>query len=154
MGTAKSLTGAPNIVDKRGGTRSWRNNNPGNIEYGPFARAHGAIGTDGRFAIFPDEATGTAAQAALLDTPSYNSMTLAKAINTYAPPGENDTRAYIASVAARLGLDPNTPMSQIDKNAMSVAMRSVENWREAPLINRVGVALVKAGAIQPKWKRG
>jgi hypothetical protein len=40
------------------GPRNRRNNNPGNIEYGPFAKEHGAIGTDGRFAIFPDEETG------------------------------------------------------------------------------------------------
>jgi hypothetical protein len=47
-------------------TRGDRNNNPGNIEYGKFALAHGAVGTDGRFAIFPDKATGVAAMKALL----------------------------------------------------------------------------------------
>ncbi len=43
---------------KSGGSRSWRNNNPGNIEYGPFARSMGATGTDGRFAKFPSYEAG------------------------------------------------------------------------------------------------
>ena len=29
---------------RSGGDRNWRNNNPGNIEYGPFAIKYGAIG--------------------------------------------------------------------------------------------------------------
>ena len=41
-----------------GGDRNWRNNNPGNLEDGDFARRHGSIGSDGRFAIFPDYKTG------------------------------------------------------------------------------------------------
>jgi hypothetical protein len=36
------------------GSLSWRDNNPGNIEGGSFAFAHGAIGKNGRFAIFPN----------------------------------------------------------------------------------------------------
>jgi hypothetical protein len=44
------------------GSRSWRNNNPGNTR-----GASGAIGRDnGRFDIFPDEATGRKAQSELL----------------------------------------------------------------------------------------
>ena len=39
---------------KNGGSRSWRNNNPGNLRYGTFAQNHGAIGRDrGGMAIFP-----------------------------------------------------------------------------------------------------
>jgi len=43
---------------RAGGSPAWRNNNPGNLEYRQLAQAHGAIGSDGRFAIFPDDATG------------------------------------------------------------------------------------------------
>ena len=31
------------------GSRSWRNNNPGNLKYYPFTKENGAIGTDGTF---------------------------------------------------------------------------------------------------------
>ena len=50
--------------------RGQRNHNPGNIEYGQFAKDHGATGSDGRFAIFPDAATGYKALDALLATKS------------------------------------------------------------------------------------
>ncbi len=51
-------------------TRSWRNNNPGNLVIGDFTRRNGAIGlagsvpgTKSKFAVFPDYATGRKAQA-------------------------------------------------------------------------------------------
>lgn len=43
-----------------GGTRNWRNNNPGNIGYGNgnLVKKLGAIGKAGGFAVFPDYETG------------------------------------------------------------------------------------------------
>ncbi len=114
-------------VDK--GSRSWRNNNPGNIEYGNFAKSQGAIGSDGRFAIFPTEQAGTQAHVALLSKPRYLGQTLAKAVETWAPGFENNVKAYVGSVSKALGVDPNTPMSQINLDAMSAAMRRHEGWR-------------------------
>jgi hypothetical protein len=58
------------------GTRGNRNNNRGNMKYGRFAQEHGATGADsGGFAIFPDTATGDAAQAALLQRADYHNLT-------------------------------------------------------------------------------
>jgi hypothetical protein len=89
------------------GSRSSRNNNPGNIEAGSFTAAHGATGSDGRFAIFPDYATGRAAQEALLfESAGYKNLTLPAAIGKWAPAGENDVPAYIAAMNA------NKPSSQ------------------------------------------
>jgi hypothetical protein len=59
-----------------GRTRGDQNNNPGNLEYGRLAIAHGAIGSDGRFAIFPSLSAGTAAMDALLSTKGYSGLTL------------------------------------------------------------------------------
>jgi hypothetical protein len=67
----------------RHGSRPVRNRNPANIEYGHFARAHGAIGTDGRFAIFPDEATGRAAQRALWNTGGYSNVPIGRALSRW-----------------------------------------------------------------------
>ena len=65
------------VVDRR--MESWlehesrckRSNNPGNIEAGRFASAHGAVGSDGRFAIFSSADAGFAALEALLNGPGY-----------------------------------------------------------------------------------
>ncbi len=42
-----------NISIWTGGTRAWRNNNPGNIRPSQFSYKNGAIGSAGGFAIFP-----------------------------------------------------------------------------------------------------
>ena len=46
--------------------RNFRNNNPGNLEYNDFTKSQGAIGSDGRFAIFKDLKSGETAQLKLL----------------------------------------------------------------------------------------
>ena len=86
------------------GSRSHRNNNPGNIEYGDFAKAHGATGSDGRFAIFPDYQTGRNAQENLLfESPGYRNLTLGQAIGKWAPAIENNVPAYLKTMEAALG---------------------------------------------------
>ena len=84
------------------GTRAQRNNNPGDIEYGNFAAHHGATGSDGRFAIFPDAATGFTALRELL-MQDYAGMTLKAALNRFAPPVENDTGRYLSNIMAWTG---------------------------------------------------
>lgn len=120
-------------VVKKTGTRNWRNNNPGNIEYGDFAKRNGAIGTDGRFAIFPDMNVGRGAKETLLfEGKNYRDKTIAQAISRYAPSFENNTGAYIASVSRAAGVDPNTPLASLDasqRNAMLNEMAKVEGLR-------------------------
>jgi hypothetical protein len=88
--------------------RPQRNNNPGNIEYGPYAKAHGATSSDGRFAIFPSYDTGHKALIDLLQSPKYADLTVAQAINKYAPSKENDTAGYIRSVTKGTGLSADS----------------------------------------------
>ncbi len=114
-----------------GGSRAWRNNNPGNLVRGQFAQDHGAIGSDGTFAVFPDEGTGMDALVALLNTDTYQNLTIREAINRYAPPSENDTNAYVNIIRRQTGLDPNRRMSSLSNDElMSVArvIRVVEGW--------------------------
>jgi hypothetical protein len=92
------------------GTRPARNFNPGDIEYGDFAREHGAVGTDGRFAIFPDAPTGYAAMRALL-MEHYVGLTIAAALNKWAPPVENNVSAYLSGVCEMTGLTPETVLT-------------------------------------------
>lgn len=91
---------------REGGTVAWRNNNPGNLEYGDFAKRHGAIASDGRFAIFPSLEAGRKAKENLLfNTESYRGRTLSQSIAAYAPSNENDTKAYQKAVIAAAGGD-------------------------------------------------
>jgi hypothetical protein len=100
--------------------RGFRNNNPGNIEYGPFAKSAGAVGSDGRFAVFPEMDAGKAAMVNLLrsyakrgfNTP--NSM-----INRWAPPADgNPTSAYAADVAKATGIGADDPVDVNDEAGM------------------------------------
>ena len=87
-------------------SRCRRNNNPGNIEAGRFATAHGACGSDERFATFPTPEAGFAAMRALLSAPSYENLTVAEAIARWAPANENDTAAYVRNVCEWCGCSP------------------------------------------------
>lgn len=117
IGTTRMFVGNDgNIYEASGGSRAWRNNNPGNLEYGNFARNNGAIGTDGRFAIFPDIATGFNAMAGLLSTNVYQSLTIEGAINRYAPSSENNVENYLKSIERQTGFVRSTPMNQLSKD--------------------------------------
>ena len=121
------------------GPRNRRNNNPGNIEYGPFAQKHGAIGTDGRFAIFPDEETGFRAMKKRLTSGelyNYGDITIREAIYKWAPPFENDTENYIKDVVRKTGLNENSKIKDLSPDqldALVKAMASHEGYNSQKL---------------------
>ncbi|MEL6792428.1 MAG: TIGR02594 family protein, partial [Pseudomonadota bacterium] len=118
-------------IARVGGSRAWRNNNPGNIRKGDFAANQGAVGDDGQFAIFPTEAAGQAALEALLRGATYGALTLAKAINRYAPPVENDTNAYLDFVVEQTGINPSAILGDLriaDIRKITAAIRRKEGW--------------------------
>jgi len=102
-------------IVRREGAWNWRNNNPGNIEYGDYALSKGAIPyehgmnkpqkPEERFAVFPNYETGRQAKSGLIfEGKNYKDLNLDSAIARYAPPKENDTQAYQAAVKKALGL--------------------------------------------------
>ncbi len=120
-----------------GGTRAWRNSNPGNIRYSEFTRRHGAIGVAGGFSVFPDEQTGTDTIIALLQSGSYNKLTVAGAISRYAPPNENDTAAYHRRLQDLTGLSINRQMSDLtpaELMRVASAIRTIEGWNPGQII--------------------
>ncbi|MFT2211512.1 hypothetical protein ACLJYM_06455 [Rhizobium giardinii] len=139
------------------GARNWRNNNPGNIEYGPFAQSQGAIGSDGRFAVFPSYDAGRNAKSSLLfNSPRYNTKTIEGAISKYAPPNENNTRSYINRVASALGLAPETPISALSpeqQGTMMDAMQRVEGFRVGKAFDAQG-NIVDPSALQVNQTSG
>lgn len=144
-------------------SRSTRNNNPGNLEYGPFAKSHGALGSDGRFAVFGTRAQGIKAQTDLVFGSKYANLTLAQAISKYAPAFENNSRAYAATVSQLSGIPLDTKMKDIpadQRTAVVEAMHQVEGTTPASVYdrdgNRIGQvdqsgSLDLRGADQPAW---
>lgn len=117
---------------RSGGTRAWRNNNPGNIRPGKFSRSVGGIGSAGGFAVFPDEQTGMLAIKKLLLTNNYKNLTVAGAISRWAPPSENNTAGYQRQVARLTGLSISRKISELSSEELTRvanAIRHVEGWR-------------------------
>lgn len=87
--------------------RGVRNNNPGNIEAGATAW-QGQIGSDGRFATFGSPEAGIRALGRNLLTyqETHGLETVHAIINRWAPPAENNTTAYVRTVAKAVGVSP------------------------------------------------
>lgn len=150
-------------VKREGGSRSWRNNNPGNVEYGDFAKKFGAIGTDGRFAIFPTEEAGRKAKEYLIFESNggrqlstkgdygaglgYKDKTLSQMLTAYAPKEENITNGYIKSVLSAVGVEKRMGDYTSEERAVILeAMKKVEGW-DAGDETRVGQPKIDAGRL-------
>jgi len=93
----------------REGQPAWRNNNPGNVMGGRWARDHGAIGTDcNTMATFPDWETGRQAGIENLRTDGRycagnNTLSAEMAVWTNTVPGTARHTNYLNTVVNRLG---------------------------------------------------
>lgn len=99
------------------GTRSYRNNNPGNIKYGEFAKSCGANGQDDKgLAKFESYLDGFNALKALVISAATGKssiyqpvMTLEQFFSEYAPSCDShDPSTYARTVARKLGVDHKT----------------------------------------------
>lgn len=119
-------------IRRSGGSRAWRNNNPGCIRYSDFARQMGAVGSAGGFAVFPDEQTGMNAIGALLRSDKYISLTIADAIAKYAPPHENDTQGYKQHLQKMTGLSTDSKICDLTDEQIQKVVRAIsiiEGWK-------------------------
>lgn len=110
--------------------RGIRNNNPGNIVYGNFAKSMGATGSDGRFAVFQSMEDGIKAAIKLLEgyvSKGYDSVR--KIISRWAPKGENNTEAYIDAVAKKLGISADAHLNGDQLGGVAQAIFQHENGR-------------------------
>jgi hypothetical protein len=119
--TAAALKLASAIQTQEGyfpGSLSFRNNNPGNLR---FVGQRGAVAGDGGFAAYPSYKEGL---AALLDQIQLNAsrgadaagrpvVTVADLIYSWAPPSENNTAAYVASVERQTGFAGGDVLNQL-----------------------------------------
>lgn len=123
--------------------RGIRNNNPGNLKFGPFAKSMGATGADADgFAIFPDTSAGTRAQENLLLGSGYfggGRRTIASIISKYAPASDgNSVGDYAKFVAKDTGIAPNQPLNTADIPRVAAAMRKFENGAQSASNSRGG----------------
>jgi len=120
-------------VEKRiGGSRSWRNTNPGNIRHFDGNPWNGLIGTDPEFDIFDSYKNGYRAIGKIFISKSKRGLTLAQAIREYAPEEDgNDVKKYIEGVVNDTRIPANTLLSlviNVKLEAIKKAIVKHEGW--------------------------
>ena len=120
--------------------RGVRNNNPGNIDYNPRNAWQGQLGlevgvTSPRFARFDTPENGIRALGKLLinyrgkdGMPNVGGPgidTVRETITRWAPGNENNTEAYIAAVARRLGVNANDVIDVRKPATLGVMVSSI-----------------------------
>lgn len=121
-------------------SRGVRNNNPGNIDYNPRNAWQGQLGVEvgvakPRFARFDSPENGIRALGKLLinyrgkdGMPGVGGKgidTVLETINRWAPSNENDTQAYTAAVAKRLGVRATDPIDIKDRYTLWLLVESI-----------------------------
>lgn len=126
--------------------RGIRNNNPGNIRFGDFAKAHGATTADkDGFAVFPTMAAGEKAMQDLLQ--SYRGKgidTISGIVSRWAPSSENDTSAYIKDVSAKTGIGAN---QHLDMSQYAAVQRAIAMHENGPAYARASTVETHIGTI-------
>lgn len=135
-------------VVRRQGNRNWRNNNPGNIEYGDFTKARGALSGDARFAIMPTYKSGRQAKYDLIfTTASYKDLKISEAIAKYAPASDgNNTQSYARTVisAANVPAERGGPDAlmkdtiESERTRILDAMEKVEGFKVGTVTELTG----------------
>lgn len=109
--------------------RGIRNNNLGNIRWGADWQGLKKDGKlqDPSFCVFTSPEYGIRALAKLLRNYQrlYGLNTPRKIINRYAPPNENQTQAYIQSVAQQLGIQPDTPVDLNEEGVLIIFVKAI-----------------------------
>lgn len=117
---------------RTGGSRTWRNMNPGALRHGDFSKQYGACGSAGGFAVFPTEEHGMNALRALLRSDKYANLTIAAAVRKYAPSSDhNNPRSYQQKLSRMTGLSPNRKLCQLtpdELDRVAFAIKELEGW--------------------------
>ena len=115
------------VIKTETAPRGLRNNNPGNIEHGDPWQGLAKDQTDPRFCTFISPAWGFRAIAVILGTyqDRYGIKTIRAAVNKWAPPGENDTEAYVNSVAGATKFGPDETVDFHDYNVAYPIIRAI-----------------------------
>lgn len=119
---------------RTGGSLSWRLNNPGLIFFGPFAKSVGAIGSDGRYAIFSSYESGRTAVEKLLfesNDRGYKNLSLENALKRYAPKSEGFNTDYYISSMGETGIPLTKLLSdftEAERNTLLTHLEKIERF--------------------------
>lgn len=108
-----------------GGTRTWRNQNPGNIIYVPSNDWLGQIGKGGRFCVFKDIEFGRRATRILISNHVRRGMTLEQSVYTYAPPNENNTEVYLNNLETWTGVSRKTKLNTLNESQIESIVQGI-----------------------------
>ena len=109
--------------------RGIRNNNPGNIRHGANWQGLNPNGRniDSAFCVFESPVLGIRALAKVLI--NYKKIhglnTVRQIVSRYAPPNENQTAAYIQTVAKQLEVYPDTKIDIEERGVLTVFIKAV-----------------------------
>lgn len=110
-------------------SRGLRNNNPGNLVLTAIkwqGKIPNAKNTDKHFEQFTTLVYGIRAMLKdVINDIKKGKNTVRKLINEYAPPHENDTKAYIDHVAKVLGVSPDTKLTRINGQFLLLLAKSI-----------------------------
>ncbi|WFG77621.1 peptidoglycan lytic exotransglycosylase [Escherichia virus LS2] len=134
-------------------TRGIRNNNPGNIRVSKD-QWEGMTGDDGAFVTFDSPESGVRALGKnLLSYGRQGYDSIEKIINRWAPPNENDTKAYIDSVVAATGIPATQSLDLSNPDTLSALAQAISfhetGSRYNPEVYQKGVERALNG-ISPK----
>ena len=114
MSLAQAIFRQEGVLDANGNwvtsSLGYRLNNPGNLNYAGQPGATPTTSGNGQEAQFDSLADGIAATDAQLNLDASRGLTLAQRLQTWAT---GNQAAYVANVSNWLGVDPNTPLSQL-----------------------------------------
>ena len=109
--------------------RGIRNNNPGNIRHGSNWQGlnPNSRNIDPTFCVFTSSVYGIRALAkVLINSKKIHGLnTVRQIISRYAPPNENQTTAYIQSVAKQLGVVPDTVIDVEERGVLTVFIKAI-----------------------------
>ncbi len=117
--------GINDILDVKA-SRSYRNNNPGNLV---FANQELAVGKDDKgYAQFASAEDGWSALYAQIELDKERGLSLEKFIYKYAPPKDNNTQLYINKVLKGTGLTQKDLLSEFDTQQLGETIARIEGW--------------------------
>lgn len=130
---------ADGAVEKRNGSRAWRDNDPGNLrQSSPNSRIKDSIGSDNSpssskdhetakhpYAMFGSADAGKAALSEWLSR--HGAMTIGQAISQYAPVGDsNDPVQYARFIRAYTGASNTSPINSLTPSQREGVVQAIE----------------------------
>jgi hypothetical protein len=129
-----------------GGSRTWRNNNPGNLVSASVSKRNGEIGKAGGFAIFPDYNAGHTALLDLLKN-TYGEFSLSELIKKYAPNHENNTKRYLKFLRSKTGVKGDKRVKDFNQSefeSLWKAIEQMEGWKTGTITEGMVKSQIKA----------